>query len=128
MTTTDDSPDIIKCQIRLHSSQPLGEKSDGPTFADWSQTVVGEPITFEAIAITGKGLWNGPLSPGVEIDAPVALGDPYWTVFLPSSRGVPVMSGRVGRSLAKGETFNLPPGVEGVWTPNVVFDGAIVVD
>jgi hypothetical protein len=126
MTTADDSPDIIKCQIRLHSSRPAGEKS--AKFADWSRTVVGDPITFEAIAVTGKALWNGPLSPGVEIEAPVPLGDPYWTIFLPSARGVPVLSGRVGRSLANGETFNLPSGVEGVWTSNVVFDGAIVVD
>jgi len=128
MTDTDDGPEIIKCQIRLHSSRPTGEKPNEPTFSDWSQTAIGDPITFEAIAVIGKGQWNGPLSPGVAIAAPVPLVDPYWTVFLPSAGGVPLISGRVGRSLATGETFTLPPGVEGVWTANVVFDGAIVVD
>ena len=128
MTDTDDGPEIIKCQIRLHSSRPAGEKPNELTFSDWSQTIVGAPITFEAIAITGRGQWNGPLSPGVAIAAPEPLGDPYWTVFLPSARGVPLVSGRVGRSLAIGESFYLLPGVEGVWTANVVFDGAIVVD
>ncbi len=58
----------------------------------------------------------------------VALDDPYWTVFLPDARGVPIMSDRVGRPLAIGEPFNLAAGVEGQWTANVVFDGAIVTE
>jgi hypothetical protein len=128
MVDTGDRPEIIKCQIRLHTGRPAGETPDELTFADWSQTSVGDPVTFEAIAITGKGLWNGALPPGVEIAAPVALDDPYWTVFLPSARSVPIVSGRVGRPLAIGEAFNLIPGVEGTWTEDVVFDGAIVID
>jgi hypothetical protein len=38
------------------------------------------------------------------------------------------MVGQVGRSLAIGETFNLPPGEPDVWTEGVVFDGAIVIE
>ena len=125
---TGDSPEIIRCQIRLHSGRPTGEKPDEWTFADWSHTVVGDAVTFEAIAVTAKGLWNGPLHPGVEIMSFVALDDPYWTVFLPDARGVPIMSDRVGRPLAIGEPFNLAAGVEGQWTANVVFDGAIVTE
>ncbi len=37
------------------------------------------------------------------------------------------MVGQVGRRLAIGETFKLPPGEPGVWTEGVVFDGAIVI-
>jgi hypothetical protein len=38
------------------------------------------------------------------------------------------MVGQVGRSLAIGEAFNLPPGEPDVWTEGVVFDGAIVIE
>ena len=36
MVDTGDSPDIINCQIRLHSGRPAGEKPDEWTFADSS--------------------------------------------------------------------------------------------
>jgi hypothetical protein len=126
MAVTEDRPEIIECEIRLHSARP--DKPGDLSFSDWAQTVVGNPITFRAIAITGKGSWNGPLSPGVEIAAPTALDDPYWTIFLPSSTGVAIMVGRVGRPLAIGEAFILPPGVPGHWIEGVVFDGAIVTE
>ena len=38
------------------------------------------------------------------------------------------MYDRVGHPLAIGEAFQLPPGIDGEWTANVVFDGAIVID
>jgi len=64
----------------------------------------------------------------VEIASPVALDDPWWTVFLPASRGVPIVVGQVGRPLAIGEAFTLPPGEPGVWTEGAVFDGTIVIE
>jgi hypothetical protein len=122
----DEEPDIIECEIRLHSGRPATPTGE-PTWSHWMETVVGVPVTFQAIAKTGQGQWNGPLSPGVEIPAPIALTDPYWTVFLPVGRGVPIAAGQVGRPLAVGECFHLSPGTPGVWT-SVVFDGAIVID
>jgi len=128
----EDSPEIIECEIRLHRARPAGHgdgDGDGElSWADWSETVVGGPVTFEAIAITDKGAWNGPLSPGVEVSSPEALDDPWWTVFLPAARGVPVMVGQVGHSLGVGESFLLPAGEPGVWVEGVVFDGAIVIE
>lgn len=120
-------PEIIECEIRLHDSRPPQKESGEPWWADWARTTVGEPVIFKAIAIVGKGKWNGPLPPGVEIPASRALDDPYWTVFLPSPTGVPIMSGRVGHPLAVGEVFALAPGVPGTWIRDVVFDGAIVI-
>jgi len=64
----------------------------------------------------------------VEVAAPEALVDPHWSVFLPAARGVPIMVGQVGRRLAIGEAFTLPPAEPGNWTANIVFDGAIVTD
>lgn len=128
MADAGDEPEIIECEIRLHSGRPAGPATGEPSNADWSETVVGEAVTFQAIAITSKGAWNGPLPPGVEIAPPVALDDPYWTVCLPASRGAPVIVGRVGRPLAIGEAFNLPPGRPGVWTEGVPFEGAIVIE
>ena|GEM_PF-3921573 len=90
--------------------------------------MVGEPVTFRAIAVTARGAWNGPIPPGVEIAAPVALGDPYWTVFLPASRGRPIQVGRVGRPLGIGEQFILASGEPDTWTDGVTFDGAIVIE
>jgi hypothetical protein len=124
----EDRPEIIECEIRLHSGQPANKAAAQLSWADWSESIVGHAVTFQAIANIGKGAWNGPLSPGVQIAAAVALDDPYWKVFLPSRRGVPIMVGQVGRPLAIGETFNLPPGQPGVWTEGVVFDGAIVIE
>ena len=123
-----DDPEIIECQIRLHSGPPPPAAGERSTWAEWSQTCVGDPVNFQAIAITGRGAWNGPLSPGVEISPPVLLNDPWWTVFLPDSQGVPVLSGQVGRPLAIGDPFSLPPGQSDVWTQGVSFDGAIVVE
>jgi hypothetical protein len=123
-----DRPEIIECEIRLHSGRPTTKTTDELSWADWSETVVGHSVTFQALANRGRGAWNGPLSPGVQVAAPVALEDPYWTVFLPASTGVPLMVGQVGRPLAVGEAFNLTPGEPGVWTEGVVFDGAIVIE
>lgn len=78
--------------------------------------------------MTGRGAWNGPLSPGVEIAPPVMLNDPWWTVFLPDATGLPIVVGQVGRPLAIGDPFTLPPGETGVWTEGVVFDGAVVIE
>jgi len=128
MGVDKNEPQIIECEIRLHSGRPADKGSNELSWADWSETVVGQPVTFRAIAILAEGAWNGPLSPGVEISPPRALDDPYWTVFLPDSRGAPVLTGRVGHPLAIGEAFTLPPGEGGVWTPGVVFDGAIVIE
>jgi hypothetical protein len=128
MTEDQDGAAIIECELRLHSSRPAIKATGEPTYADWSETVVGQAVTFQAIANTAKGLWGGPLSPGAEVAAPVALDDPYWTVFLPSSRGIPVLVGEVGHPLGIGETFRLPPGEPGTWTAHVVFDGAIITD
>jgi hypothetical protein len=125
MADSAGRPEIIECEIRLHSARPDGASDK---FTDWAQTAVGDPITFQAIAITGNGWWNGPLSPGVEIAASAALDDPYWTVFLPASTGIPIMVGQVGRPLGIGETFTLPPGEQGHWTEGVVFDGAVVTE
>ena len=124
----EDEPEIIECELRLHSARPVIQQGSELTWADWSQTTVGEPVTFRAIAMTGKGAWNGPLHPGAAVPAPVALDDPWWTVFLPNGRGVPVKAGQVGRPLAIGDEFNLPPGQVGVWEDGVVFVGAIVID
>jgi len=66
--------------------------------------------------------------PILEIAPPVALDDPYWTVFLPDGCGVPILTGQVGRPLGIGEAFTLPPGTHGVWTQGVVFDGTIITD
>jgi hypothetical protein len=128
MTSGEGDPEIIECEIRLHSTQPASNTTGDASWAEWSETVVGDPVTFRAIAMIAKGAWNGPLAPGVEICAPVALDDPYWTVFLPAGNGVPIVVGRVGRPLAIGEAFTLPPGEPGAWTEGVVFDGAIVVE
>ena len=127
-TVGADDPEIIECQIRLHSSRPDASATGGLSWADWSTTCVGEPVTFQAIAITGKGAWNGPLPPGVEISPPVALDDPWWTVFLPDGTGAPILSGQVGRALTIGDSFSLPPGETGVWTEGLIFDGAVVVE
>jgi hypothetical protein len=124
----DDDAEIIECELRLHSGRPTERATGELTWADWSETVVGEAITFRARADTAKGLWSGPLAPGIEVAAPVALDDPYWTVFLPSGRGVPILVGQVGHPLAIGESFHLPPGRPGVWTTDVTFEGAIVTD
>jgi hypothetical protein len=124
----EDRPEIIECEIRLHSACPDATTGRELSWADWSKTAVGEPVTYRAIAITGKGTWNGPLAPGVEISPPVALDDPWWTVFLPNGRSAPITAGRVGHPLAIGESFTLPPGEAGVWSGGVVFDGAIVIE
>lgn len=124
----DDTPEIIECELRLHSARPTGEGSQEPTWADWAATAVGDPVTFQARALIGKGAWNGPLPPGVENSPPVALDDPWWTVFLPGGRGVPILAGQVGHPLAIGEAFSLPPAEDGVWTDGVVFEGAIVTE
>ncbi len=126
MAETADRPEIIECEIRLHAGSP--SSTTEVVFDDWIRTVVGDPVTFRAVAITGRGLWNGPLPPGVEIAAPTALPDPYWTVFLPASTGVPVMTGRVGHPMAVGETFALVPEAPGTWVEGIVFDGAIVTE
>lgn len=124
----EDEPEIIECELRLHHARPEEGQGGELLWADWSETVVGEPVTFRAIAITGKGAWNGPLPPGAAISPPKALEDPWWTVFLPNGRGVPVRVGQVGRPLAIGDEFNLPPGQDGVWEEGVVFVGAIVIE
>jgi hypothetical protein len=128
--TTEDEPEIIECELRLHRARPAGAAPDPGqlTWADWAQTVVGEPVTFRAVAITGKGAWNGPLPPGAQVAAPVTLDDPWWTIFLPSGRGVPVMVGQVGRPLSIGDSFALPPRREGEWTDGIAFQGAIVIE
>ena len=124
----DDQPEIIECEIRLHSGPPANGQTGPRPWAEWSQTVVGNPVTFRARAIAAKGAWNGPLSPGVEIAAPEALNDPYWTVFLPEGKGVPIVVGQIGHPLAIGETFTLPPDEPNVWQQGAVFDGTIVSD
>jgi hypothetical protein len=124
----EDRPEIIECELRLHSARPTEAAPSEFSWADWAETVVGEPVTFQAIANIGKAAWSGPLPPGVEISPPVALDDPWWTVFLPAARGIPIVSGRVGHPLAIGEAFKLPPGDPDVWTEGVVFNGAIVTE
>ncbi len=126
--SAQDEPEIIECELRLHFARPEIQEGTEPVWADWSETVVGEPVTFRAVAITGKGAWNGPLQPGAAIASPKALLDPWWTIFLPNGRGVPIKAGQVGYPLAIGDEFNLPPGHEGVWEDGVEFTGAIVVD
>jgi len=128
MENPEDDPEIIECEIRLHSGPPAGKGTAEASWVDWSETAVGEPVTFQAIAITSRGAWNGPLPPGVQICPPRALNDPYWTVFLPVSSGVPILTGKVGRPLAIGEEFTLPPGEPGVWKEGIAFDGAIVIE
>ena len=128
MTKAEGEPEVIECDLRLHSSRPAEKAGGELTWADWSQTVVGHAVTFQALANPGAGTWNGPLPPGAEIASPQALDDPHWTIFLPRSRGVPLIVGKVGHPLAIGEAFHLPPGQPGMWTANVVFDGAIVTD
>jgi hypothetical protein len=128
MTDNEDGAAIIECELRLHSGRPADKATGDLKWAEWSETVVGHAVTFQAIANTAAGTWNGPLSPGVEIAAPAALEDPHWTVFLPAARGVPIIDGQVGHSLATGEAFTLAPAEPGTWTANVVFDGAIVTD
>lgn len=123
----EDAPQIIECELRLHSTRPAGTSGE-PTWADWSATAVGEAVTFQARALMDQGAWNGPLPPGVDASPPVALDDPWWTVFLPDGRGVPVLSGRVGHPLAIGDVFSLPPAEDGVWTKGVVFEGAVVIE
>jgi hypothetical protein len=123
-----DQPEIIECEIQLHSDRPASNVTGELSTADWSKTAVGKAVTFRAIVIISKGAWNGPLSPGIDIAAPVPLEDPYWTVSLPASRGVPVLVGHVGRRLAIGDVFKLPPGEPGIWTEGLVFDGAIVIE
>ena len=125
---SDEDVEIIECEIRLHSARPTSTTAGEPSWADWSETAVGHAVTFQAIANTAKGAWNGPLPPGVQIAPSEALDDPYWTVFLPASRGVPIMVGQVGRPLAIGESFTLPPGEPGGWTDGAVFDGPVVTD
>jgi hypothetical protein len=124
----DSSPEIIECDLRLHSAQPANKAPGELVCEDWLATAVGNPVRFEAIAVVGRGAWGGPLPPGAEISPPVPLDDPWWSVFLPSSKGVPVVMGPVGRPLAIGDAFNLAPAEEGVWTTGVVFDGAIVIE
>jgi hypothetical protein len=128
MTDAEDNPEIIECEIRLHSSRPANRADGELSWSDWSESAVGRAVTFQAIAITAKGAWGGPLSPGVQISPSVALDDPYWTVFLPASRGVPIVVGQVGRPLAVGEAFTLHAGEPGAWTTDVVFDGAIITE
>lgn len=129
VTEDQDGAGIIECDLRLHSGRPADKAATGElTWANWSETVVGHAVTFQAIANTAEGLWSGPLSPGAEVAAPVALDDAYWTVFLPSGRGVPILVGQVGYPLAIGEAFKLPPGQPGIWTAHVVFEGAIITD
>lgn len=123
-----ETPEIIECQLRLHTAHPAGEPSAPATWAEWSTTAVGEPVTFQARVLTAEGAWNGPLPPGVEVSPPVAVDDPWWTVFLPEGRGVPILSGQVGHPLAIGDAFSLPPAVDGLWTDGVVFEGAIVTE
>lgn len=125
MGDTGDRPEIIECEIRLHTGPPTGRQGQ---WSDWQQTAVGEPVTFRAIAITSEGAWNGPLPPGAVVAAPVAMGDPYWSVFLPAPRGLPVLFGPVGRVLGIGESFTLLPREASEWTKGVVFEGAIVIE
>ncbi len=122
------SPQIIECELRLHSDRPVDPPGGAAAWGEWSATTVGEPVIFRAVAVTSEGAWNGPLAPGVEIAAPVALDDPWWTIFLPDSKGRPVFADRVGRRLAIGENFSLPAGQPGIWTNGVVFDGAVVIE
>lgn len=122
-----DRPEIIECELRLHGAPPANGSGQGPTFEDWSATAVGEAVRFRAIAIPSQGAWNGPLPPGAEVAAPRALDDPYWSVFLPASKGAPIISGRVGHPLAIGEAFCLPSGRPGEWTRDLAFEGAIVI-
>jgi hypothetical protein len=112
--------------MRLHSARPGNKAASELLWADWATTVAGGPVRFQARAITEKGSWNGPISPGVAISPPIALDDPWWTVFLPGGRGVPIVADRVGHRLGVGESFTLAPGDD--WTEGVVFDGAIVTE
>ncbi len=128
MTAGGEGPEIIECEIRLHSSRPAGAAGDEASWSEWSQTAASDPVTFQARAMTGQGVWGGPLPPGVEVAAPVPLEDPSWTVFLPRGTGRPIVTGEVGRPLAIGETFKLAAAEPGAWTEGVVFEGAIVAD
>lgn len=122
-----ETPEIIECHLRLHLAHPTGDPSGDPTWAEWSATVVGDPVTFQARVLTKEGAWNGPLPPGADVSSPQALDDPWWTVFLPDGRGAAVLAGQVGRPLAIGEIFSLPAAVDGRWTNGVVFEGAILL-
>lgn len=127
MEGDEDRPEIIECEIRLHSGPP-GAPDDAPwDFAAWSATAVTAPVTFAALAVVSRGAWNGPLAPGAPIAAPVALQAPWWTVFLPAAHGVPIAAGPVGHALGIGETFTLAPGEPDRWAEGTVFDGAVVI-
>lgn len=122
-------PQIIECEIRLHTAVPDGAAAPETADAErWARTAVGEPVAFQARADPAAGSWNGPLSPGVSVAAPVALDDPWWTVRLPGSHGVPIRCGGVGRPLAVGEPFTLAAADLDRWTRGVVFDGHVVTD
>lgn len=127
MSGEHDGSQIIECELRLHVARPK-EQSPGPlTFADWAKTAVGDAVTFQAVASPERGAWNGPLPPGAQVSAAMALENPYWSVFLPASKGVPILFGRVGRALQIGEQFTLQPGTPESWRHDVTFDGAIVI-
>jgi len=122
-------PEIIECEIRLHSAPPEsgGDPSDSDAAA-WAETMVGRPVSFEARADPASGAWNGPLSPGVDISAPTSLDDPWWTVRLPGSSGVPLLCGQVGHPLGIGDTFQLSAAEDGTWTTGIPFEGHAVDD
>jgi hypothetical protein len=122
------SPQIVEVHLRLHTHRPEASANDQADWDEWSSTSVGDPIVFRAVADPIAGSWNGPLPPGAEIAAPVALDDPWWTVFLPDPTGPPVLADRVGGPLAIGERHVLPAGEPGDWRDGVRFEGAIVIE
>ena len=129
MADEERRPEIIECELRLHAARPAPPGPGGAaSWAEWSATAVGDPVTFKAVASPTTGAWNGPLAPGAAVPAPVDLAEPVYSVFLPAARGLPLLVGEVGRPLAIGECFDLPPGTPGEWTEGVPFDGAIVID
>lgn len=122
-------PEIIECELRLHSGPPgTGVDPSTGDAAAWSETEVGRPVSFEARADPPAGAWNGPLPPGVDISAPATIDDPWWTVRLPGSTGVPLLCGRVGRPLGIGDTFQLAPNDDRTWTTGIPFEGHPVDD
>lgn len=120
-------PQIIECEIRLHDGRPGGDKTPAEYLVvEWDGTAIGPSVPFQALADVASGLWNGPLAPGVDVSPPRVVEDPWWTVRLPGSHGVPVRVGQVGRSLDIGEAFTLPAGETGMWESDVVFEGTII--
>jgi hypothetical protein len=103
LTEVRHRPTESEWLFQLHSEgRPWDKRADE---VEWSASAVGTPVRFIAVQVGVSGWYaKGP----VTITAPRDLEDPAWTVSRGSDYRVPIMTGRVGRNLAKGDTFDLP--------------------